>query len=595
MPDINALWQQAQGMSIPQLEQAIAGQFPTMPAAVAAPALIGKKQLMDAARLQQGGNPPTSTVMEDLQREFSGIGALPPGTLAPQPQLFQQAPQPQPGQQMLQPGQQMLQPLTQGAQQPMAQQQPPQPMQQPMKPQGYAGGGIVSLANGETVPEPDSYPAWLGNTLFGRQGYDLSNIPSAMYDRSREPTVNPTWQQSLDPSFDPLRPTTSPAAVTPSLYTGEPEERISGPTSLGAGGANVVVPPPPNPDDTYKRPIVRTGGVGLKMPESTANTPDIQAIMNQVTEAMKNAPGTADLAKAGVQANRPLADIKRETDALMPSGQPYETSMAELKKMQGELADQRGSRLGQALMQAGFATMAGTSPYAMTNIGAGAGAGMRQYLETQKADDDTKMKLTTLAATYEQAQRAEAVGNVDRAMTQQRHLQDQFAKLTSDQKQMWAQGIGHAISGQFGLAEGRERNAATIAAANIHAATSANDTQARLDSDYQLMKLKLGQEEKNKLYGAIGVHVAEGRKTLMNILTRPDSAATPLGQKLGSLSDEEREAYIYREARNSAITQMKLEEMIRKGLGSMPKEDTTPAPIGAYTYTRAGGYQPGKP
>src|SRR3989304_2548080 len=89
MPDINQLWEQAKGMSIEQLSQAIAGKFPTMPASIAAPALMAKKQLADAAKMEQGAKTPKTTVLSDLEKELSGIGALPPGTLAPQQPMQQ--------------------------------------------------------------------------------------------------------------------------------------------------------------------------------------------------------------------------------------------------------------------------------------------------------------------------------------------------------------------------------------------------------------------------------------------------------------------------------------------------------------------------
>jgi hypothetical protein len=65
-----------------------------------------------------------------------------------------------------------------------------------------------------------------------------------------------------------------------------------------------------------------------------------------------------------------------------------------------------------ALMQAGLATMAGTSPNAFANIGAGATKGLESYGESKKAISARADKLDDLRSRIEDSQRAEALAAI---------------------------------------------------------------------------------------------------------------------------------------------------------------------------------------
>ncbi len=91
-----------------------------------------------------------------------------------------------------------------------------------------------------------------------------------------------------------------------------------------------------------------------------------------------------------------------------------------------------------ALMQAGLATMAGTSPNALTNIGEGASKGLAAYGESKKAIAGRMDKLDELRGRMEEAQRAEAVAAANfgfnsvehkQAANEKRALEKQAAKL----------------------------------------------------------------------------------------------------------------------------------------------------------------------
>jgi len=78
-----------------------------------------------------------------------------------------------------------------------------------------------------------------------------------------------------------------------------------------------------------------------------------------------------------------------------------------------------------ALMQAGLATMAGTSPNALSNIGAGATKGLESYGESQKAIASRTDKLDELRSKIEESQRAEALAAAKFGIDSVEHRQAQ--------------------------------------------------------------------------------------------------------------------------------------------------------------------------
>jgi hypothetical protein len=93
-----------------------------------------------------------------------------------------------------------------------------------------------------------------------------------------------------------------------------------------------------------------------------------------------------------------------------------------------------------ALMQAGLATMSGTSPNAFANIGEGASKGLSAYGESKKAIAGRMDKLDELRGRMEEAQRTEAVAAANfgfnsvehkQAANEKRALEKQAAKLAA--------------------------------------------------------------------------------------------------------------------------------------------------------------------
>jgi hypothetical protein len=78
-----------------------------------------------------------------------------------------------------------------------------------------------------------------------------------------------------------------------------------------------------------------------------------------------------------------------------------------LSEREARLAKEEDRAPWMALMQAGLATMAGTSPNAMSNIGQGGVAGLQAYTRSMNKLEDAKDKSFDIQAKLEEAQRAE--------------------------------------------------------------------------------------------------------------------------------------------------------------------------------------------
>lgn len=116
-----------------------------------------------------------------------------------------------------------------------------------------------------------------------------------------------------------------------------------------------------------------------------------------------------------------------------------ESLRSEISKMKEESASDKNKALGMALMQAGFGAMAGTSPYAMANIGQGAMKGLDAYTDSLKDYKKEQSRLVELQARADDADRQEAwnkfkYGEESAKAKTATHRADTLAKQTAQQK-----------------------------------------------------------------------------------------------------------------------------------------------------------------
>ena len=92
-----------------------------------------------------------------------------------------------------------------------------------------------------------------------------------------------------------------------------------------------------------------------------------------------------------------------------------------IKVREEGLKSEEDSAPWMALMQAGLATMSGTSPNALSNIGAGATKGLESYGEAKKNLTARTDKLDDLRSKIEESQRAEALAAANHGMNSAEH------------------------------------------------------------------------------------------------------------------------------------------------------------------------------
>ena len=141
------------------------------------------------------------------------------------------------------------------------------------------------------------------------------------------------------------------------------------------------------------------------------------------------------------QERKSLADYRKEYMDLAGPNQSLADLKSFLAKQGEEYTEDKKRAPWMALMQAGLATMAGTSPFALANIGAGGMKGLEAYGETQKDLKKAQDRQFDLQAKIGAAQRAEDLAALhygtesvkfDKAEANKERLQGQHDKTLMD-------------------------------------------------------------------------------------------------------------------------------------------------------------------
>lgn len=102
--------------------------------------------------------------------------------------------------------------------------------------------------------------------------------------------------------------------------------------------------------------------------------------------------------------------------AALPQGKAGDAQRARLEKEETAVPEKEEQNLKMSLINAGLAMMAGTSPYALANIGAGGAQGVKTYQEGLKDLEKAAERRQDLFAKIEQAQRAEQEGRAEKGL-----------------------------------------------------------------------------------------------------------------------------------------------------------------------------------
>ncbi len=135
-----------------------------------------------------------------------------------------------------------------------------------------------------------------------------------------------------------------------------------------------------------------------------------------------------------------------ERQALLGSDEDAAAIKEKLAKMESSSQEEKDKAPWKALMQAGLATMAGQSPYALSNIGAGGMKGLDAYEALQRRIADEEKDRLTTQAVLGRTNRAEKLGNINAAFASRDAAQKAANDLAEKQATLGITGQHYAAS-----------------------------------------------------------------------------------------------------------------------------------------------------
>ena len=203
----------------------------------------------------------------------------------------------------------------------------------------------------------------------------------------------------------------------------------------------------------------------------------------------------------------PYADNEIDPDVLIEQQKKRMGTDPAIAKQEARIGE-REARLKEdedrspwmALMQAGLATMSGTSPNALSNIGAGATKGLESYGESQKAIASRTDKLDELRSKIEESQRAEAIAAIKFGTESAEHRR--AANITAKYKGLEA--VEEHNKNAMGYGINKEKNAIEREGQQLNAGNAA-EHNAILRAHYA------------NADGAEGTNAKDVRRNVMNL------------------------------------------------------------------------------
>ena len=242
------------------------------------------------------------------------------------------------------------------------------PVSDDMVPDEYAGGGIVAFAEGDVVRAADGkyFPRFDELPVAGGDAVVPGNELSSFFSRMSSD------QRRIDPE------------TGEAVSLGEYMRRVDARRVAAARAALPVTSPVATP---AAAPVAAPAAV-------------------LVAPAMASTAPVAPVAKpTGLSITAPkessIEEFKKQQKEFGISEDPMADVRAKIAELGGESKLDREFAKNMALAQAGLSMMAGTSPYALQNIGQGAMAGLTQYSkdvkEIKAAEKDLFKMQTELA------------------------------------------------------------------------------------------------------------------------------------------------------------------------------------------------------
>ena len=334
----------------------------------------------------------------------------------------------------------------------------------------FAGGGIVAFA-GKDGSYVQGYPNYEGpaTSAIGR-GFDyITGGLKGYYDKKSQVMELQREIERLQPNlFESLTPSELSTKKAKIAELKAQQDAIRNPSS-----GYVYKPDEKAVDPTMKSYVeqeamrIKEGkgrGLNLLTEEEKTKLLKDQAAKNKPADTKGNVPAQQTAESDEDYLRRRMALFK---EAMGPNED--RTKLQEkIDKMEKRAARQEELAPYMALTEAGFKTMAGTSPFALTNLGAGAQAGLQSYGAAQDkmaALEEKRYALMNEAAKADRAEK-QAIAKFG--------FESEEAKMNRDQKERL---------GQAELEVRREANRLTkdFNTARIGALTTGKTTKAMAD------------------------------------------------------------------------------------------------------------------
>lgn len=278
---------------------------------------------------------------------------------------------------------------------------------QPQQPTGFSSGGIVGYADGGYIDDSRR------PNVFGDERNPVSEF---LYNQLYPPYTTPKKRREESPGIvDKVKNWWDRTSFLPApTYVQMPSQQDQTPPQAGgpvAPGRKPVM-------DVAGMPVQTQGGGGGGFGGMPA------------TRTM----GYSDLLnRANQDPTAAIAELSKQREAEYGAGD--KEAFAGIQKLIGDqknqLADIDKKNLYLSLIKGGLATAAGTSQYALQNIGEGAQAGVDSYIQRDVLNQAMKNQIAQAEQMMKLQEIANAKGN--------RHMADQYAMNAMQYKQNAAQ------------------------------------------------------------------------------------------------------------------------------------------------------------
>jgi hypothetical protein len=377
-----------------------------------------------------------------------------------------------------------------------------------MVPENMAGGGIVAFAEGKKVTDiyskdyewPKlsesalSYPLRKAvdlNNYIGDLSGDALDALGNVRDRSVM-VIDPETGLPISKAALREKPITQAAKdVAASYRSAQPAGLASVPIGDVSQGLRVATDNPLAPLATRGAPSADAPPADGVAPPAVRKAGIPMPTRRDYSELNYNAPQDRSAAfTAGNEEAKTPEQAMAEHQARIGENEGLAALKERLKGMETKAAGEEERAPWMALAKAGFATMAGKSQNALSNIGEGAKEGLADYVQAKKDIAAGEDKRFALANQLSQAERAEKLASV-------KYGEDSAEAIKTRNETRRLAGLNYSVNRDIATSKGEQ----DAAIAKVHAKqTDAQLAQsaAQHQQTYELQKKRLDADLKDK-------------------------------------------------------------------------------------------------